>query len=320
MFTRRRSSSKLPSLKVIILLFLLIIVGGVFLYTQEGLRSQLLGELSSNSKTVGDAALNFDIKEYVSKLIGEKKPLSDLGEPSQTVERVGRIAIISDSHGDTEVFETLLRKVRADDVQYIIHLGDTVEAGELEDLSAIKRLLDETDIPYAVVPGDHDYNWSPQHDLQNFSAIFGHDSAQSRVLEFEGYSFILFNNSKHDDSTPANIAWLRNILVELQAKASNGIFFFSSKPLANPYFAQKNDLAGEDILSVLGEYGVKEVFSGDTHIFSRFVDEETQVSNTTVGASGSYKNPLPQYVLFDVLADGNYEVVAKPGTDAESLD
>lgn len=316
---RRRSSSKRPSLKILIALIVPLVAIGAFLYYQEDFRQELFSRLIPRTEEKSIGSFNLDIQEYISRFFGERSR-NDTAQDIIKAERVGRVAIVSDSHGDLETFEILLRKVKADDAELIIHLGDIVEAGGLEDLRAIKLLLDDTGIPYEVLPGDHDYNWKPAHDLQNYSTIFGPASGQNRTIEFRGYVFILFNNSEQDDSTAANVLWLQNTLVEIQAKTNRGVFFFSSRPLTNPYFGQKNDAAGEQILSMLKEFGVKEVFSGDTHIFSRYIDEVNGVSNTTVGASGSYKNPLPQYVIFDVLADGNYDVVAKPGTDVQSLD
>lgn len=317
---QRRSSSKRPSLKMLIILSVPLLAALIFLYYQEDYRRELLNQLSLDSQSSANDSFNFDFRNYFSKLINEGRKNEEIPESKEKTERIARVAIVSDSHGDLEIFETLLRKVKADQAELIIHLGDIVEAGGLEDLRAVRSLLDGTDIPYEVLPGDHDYNWVPAHDLQNYSAIFGSTSGQNRVIEFRGYVFVLFNNSKQDDSNAANILWLQNNLVEIQAKKNNGIFVFTSKPLTNPYFAQKNDEAGDQILAILQEFGVKEVFSGDTHIFSRYIDEASGVSNTTIGASGSYKNPLPQYVLFDVFTEGDYEVVAKPGTDVESLD
>ena len=142
----------------------------------------------------------------------------------------------------------------------------------------------------------------------------------SKLLTFDDVSLIIYANGGGNDSTDSQLDWLRNTLYDASEAGTQSIFLFTAKPFINPYFDQKADIRGKDALNILKGYPVKEVISGNTHIFSRYIDDATGMTITTVGASGSYKNPLPQFIVLDIYSTGDHDITAYPGIDVESVD
>src|SRR5215211_3639395 len=78
-----------------------------------------------------------------------------------------RFAFISDTHigspnGLAE--EDLRRTVRdinaMNDIAFVVITGDITELGTDEELRMAKQILDSLDVPYYIIPGNHDTGWS----------------------------------------------------------------------------------------------------------------------------------------------------------------
>jgi outer membrane protein assembly factor BamB/predicted phosphodiesterase len=92
-----------------------------------------------------------------------------------------RFAFISDTHigspnGSAE--EDLRRTVAdinaMDDIRFVVITGDITELGTNEELKLAKQILDSLDVPYYIIPGNHDTGWSESGGL-SFSKTFGGD-------------------------------------------------------------------------------------------------------------------------------------------------
>ncbi|MCA9389955.1 metallophosphoesterase [candidate division WWE3 bacterium] len=235
-------------------------------------------------------------------------------------EYLGSVAIVSDSHSSFDTFSDVISRIEQEDVDLIIHLGDISAGGELEDLERMKAILDETGVEYEVLPGDHDFNWVPEHDLRNFRGVFGFAANTiNRTRSYKGFNLVFYNNSDKTTGLDAAIDWLNDTL-PTDATIQGRTILFTSTPIENPYFNDKKDPNGDEILKLLTTRNIKQVFSGDTHIFSRYKLGDTDIVTTTVGASGDYKNPLPQYVLVDFYANGDIDIKTKPAVEIESGD
>ncbi|HRF16832.1 MAG TPA: metallophosphoesterase, partial [Chitinophagaceae bacterium] len=78
-----------------------------------------------------------------------------------------RFAFISDTHigspnGSAE--EDLRRTVRdinaMSDVAFVVLTGDITELGTNEEIKLARQILDSLDIPWYIIPGNHDTGWS----------------------------------------------------------------------------------------------------------------------------------------------------------------
>lgn len=131
-----------------------------------------------------------------------------------------RFAFISDTHigsphGLAE--EDLRRTVRdingMDDVQFAVLTGDITELGTDEELQLAKQILDKLNIPYHIIPGNHDTGWSESGGL-SFSTVFGSDKF---VFDFQGVRFLGCASGPYvrmsDGHVPrSNIVWMDSVL------------------------------------------------------------------------------------------------------------
>ena len=92
-----------------------------------------------------------------------------------------RFAFLSDTHigspnGSAE--EDLRRTVRdinaMDDIAFVVLTGDITELGTNGELALAKQILDSLDVPYYIIPGNHDTGWS-ESGGQGFVTTFGSD-------------------------------------------------------------------------------------------------------------------------------------------------
>lgn len=104
-----------------------------------------------------------------------------------------RFAFISDTHigspnGTAE--EDLRRTVadinRMDDIAFVVLTGDITELGTDEEIALAKRILDSLDVPWYIIPGNHDTGWSESGGV-TFSRVFGYDRFH---FEHNGIVFI----------------------------------------------------------------------------------------------------------------------------------
>lgn len=92
-----------------------------------------------------------------------------------------RFAFISDTHigspnGTAE--EDLRRTVRdinaREDIAFVVLTGDITELGTDAELRLAKQILDSLDVPWYIIPGNHDSGWSESGGLM-FEKVFGYD-------------------------------------------------------------------------------------------------------------------------------------------------
>lgn len=322
MFPSRRYRRK-SKFRIILLITLIgLLVGGVLL-------SQRLD--FGQGTTIGQHTIlapliekfpNQSVREYMVSLFSDMQ-ISSAVKPQEDAALVAKVALVSDSHSDVDTFSKVLSQVVRDQPDILIHLGDVSTAGEQADLEAMKRLMDDTGLVYYVLPGDHDYNWVPRHDLSNFLDVFyqGVPEQMNRTVEIQGYQLILYENSLGAQGVSTqSLGWLRSLLSQNTSATYKGRFIFTSTPPINPYFADKADAGGRELLDLLADADISQVFSGDVHIYARFTDDATDITVTTVGASGSYKNPLPQYVMLELYENGAFDIKARPVVDLESIE
>src|SRR5690554_2621611 len=96
-----------------------------------------------------------------------------------------KFALITDTHiGSPNNDEDLLRTVNDinsfTDIDFAIISGDVTEFGSYNELRTAKSLLDNLKIPYYIIPGNHDSNWS-ESGTNDFLRKIGRASCRERV-------------------------------------------------------------------------------------------------------------------------------------------
>ena len=150
-----------------------------------------------------------------------------------------RFAFISDTHigspnGSAE--EDLRRTVRdingMTDIAFVVLTGDITELGTNEELLLAKQILDSLNVPWYIIPGNHDTGWSESGGVM-FSTVFGYDKFS---FEHNGIRFLGCASGPYvrmgDGHIPRDaVNWLD---VELKkVKPGQPIIFLNHYPMDN---------------------------------------------------------------------------------------
>lgn len=225
-------------------------------------------------------------------------------------------ALVADSHNDNALLKKALQQTK--DISFIIGVGDYSDVGTLQELQSAKQALDESKTRYFVVAGDHDL-WDSRdkqkEPLFNFSQVFG---PAWQIFEHQGVIFLLLHNSdNYKGFGEIQIQWLSQELEKIKKDDNaNLILAFVHEPLYHP---SSDHVMGrvepslkeqaKKVTKLLKEGGVKEVFAGDIHYFTRYTEPETGLNMTTVGAVTTARNTqLARFALVEIYDDGSYNV------------
>lgn len=150
-----------------------------------------------------------------------------------------RFAFISDTHigspnGSAE--EDLRRTVRdinaMNDVAFVVLTGDITELGTNEEIKLAKQILDSLDIPWYIIPGNHDTGWSESGGVM-FTTVFGYDKFS---FEFNGIKFLGCASGPYvrmsDGHVPRDaVNWLDKELKKV--KKNQPVIFLNHYPIDN---------------------------------------------------------------------------------------
>lgn len=227
-----------------------------------------------------------------------------------------KIAVLSDTHSDSEETAKAIVKAKELGAQQIIVTGDLTQVGSIDELMAQKRLFDEANVPYKVIPGDHDLYNSAGTD--NFKQVFG-STYQSYISN--GVKFLLLDGSDANQGLgDEQIKWIRN---ELSKRNSKITFVFMHLP---PYHnsstrtiyqkattdGEVNQKAKEEtkaLFKAMKDYGAKDVFSGDHHLSNRYQEPDYSINVNVVGAVTRERNlQTPRFNMIEIYEDDSYGI------------
>ena len=229
-----------------------------------------------------------------------------------------KFALVADSHSENENLAKALSKAKENKAQFFIGLGDYTEVGTEQELESAKHKFDENGIRYFITAGDHDL-WDSRNKsvppLTNFNKIFG---PSNQAFSFGNAKILILDNSdNYLGLGQLQIDWLNGQLSTVKNQPEiNVIFVGLHEPLYHPSSSRVMGKVTEQLKSeakklikMLKDAGVKEVFSGDIHFFTRYIEPETGLSMTTIGALTSLRNTQEsRFGLVTVYEDGTYEV------------
>lgn len=117
-----------------------------------------------------------------------------------------KFALITDTHigspnNDEDLYRTVKDINAQSDIAFVIISGDVTEFGSHEELRTAKCLLDDLQIPYYIIPGNHDSNWS-ESGTNDFLRIFGNETFG---FEYGGYKFIGLASGPNMRMSPGQI-------------------------------------------------------------------------------------------------------------------
>jgi outer membrane protein assembly factor BamB/predicted phosphohydrolase len=148
-----------------------------------------------------------------------------------------RFAFLTDLHispmdESSAQLALLVQEVNAGDFDLVVIAGDISNQGSYEELRNAKDILDQLNVPYYILPGNHETNWSESAGL-DFTMLWGDD----KFLHAEG-DFVLagintgpFMRMGDGHVKQEDINWLREQL-ETSIKHDKQLLFFAHYPLA----------------------------------------------------------------------------------------
>lgn len=148
-----------------------------------------------------------------------------------------RFAFISDTHigSPNGGAEEDLRRTVADinsmnDIAFVVVTGDITELGTDRELQLAKQILDSLDVPYYIIPGNHDTGWSESGGL-GFTKTFGYDKF---FFKHNGIYFIGCPSGPYvrmsDGHVPGDaMNWMKEKLKKL--KKNDPVVFLNHYPL-----------------------------------------------------------------------------------------
>ena len=214
---------------------------------------------------------------------GVQTDLPIAASPSPIAADQYSFAVISDIHSDYKNLQKTLSKIKEDKMSFVIAVGDLTTLGKMEELIEIKAVLDQSGLPYYIVPGNHDL-WSAKTLINPFKDVFGADYQSFKKANVK---FILINNG--DGSVGIDQkqkTWLDKELVDCPQLYC---LVFAHMPLNNP---TSKHVMGEDSSLVAGQADllvgelvnaqIKELFAGHIHYLSTYTLDG--LKTTTDGA------------------------------------
>ncbi|MCF7824989.1 MAG: PQQ-binding-like beta-propeller repeat protein [Candidatus Marinimicrobia bacterium] len=145
-----------------------------------------------------------------------------------------------------------------DDIRFVIVSGDITETDTGDNLLIAKRILDSLDIPYHIIPGNHDTKWSSSG-ASLFTKLWGDDRFN---FEAGNYRFIGIHQGpllRMGDGyiDPDDLNWIRSIL-ETLADPAQRIFIIMHYPLdpsVDNWYVLRDILQDYNIQAVLHGHG-----------------------------------------------------------------
>lgn len=130
-----------------------------------------------------------------------------------------QFAHVTDTHVGGGTGADDLRRTVADinanpDLDFVILSGDVTEFGSDEELLLAKQILDNLAIPWYVIPGNHDTNWS-ESGGNSFRKVFG---GETFAFIHNGYFFVGTNSGPNMRMGPGqvpreNLVWMDSLFV-----------------------------------------------------------------------------------------------------------
>jgi outer membrane protein assembly factor BamB/predicted phosphohydrolase len=145
-------------------------------------------------------------------------------------------AFLADTHIGTAIGANDLRNsVRdineQDDIDFVILAGDATEYDLAGELDTVKKIMDELNVPYHIIPGNHELKWSSSGG-EKFKKLFGDDKFN---VAYGGYRFIGVNQGPlmrmgEGFIAREDINWVKHALKKMKNKRQP-VFFVTHYPI-----------------------------------------------------------------------------------------
>jgi len=200
-------------------------------------------------------------------------------------------------------------------IDFVVVTGDLTNTGSNAELEAAKDVLDQLDIPYYAVPGNHETNWSESAGLK-FNELFGNDRF---VFSRDEYLFVGFNTGPYMKMGDGHVKqedlqWLRREL-EKKKKPEQTLISMAHYPLAEGLDNWT------EVTEILHTYDCRMAFCGHGHRIQLFnFDGIPGLMGRSIDVNDSEK---PGYTLVTLRNDSAFvreKDVKEPAEELFDLD
>lgn len=227
-----------------------------------------------------------------------------------------KFAFISDTHIDSssgiaeEDLQLTVDDINAlENIDFVVLTGDITEMGTDEELKMAKSILSQLNIPFYIVPGNHDTGWSESGGV-SFIQEFGYDKF---AFEHNGYKVIGCASGPYvrmsDGHIPRDaVLWLDSVLAE--TPKNQRLIFANHYPLNNSLDNWY------EVTDRLKKYNTQFAICGHGH-GNRALDFEGIPA--TMGRSNlRAKEKIGGYNIVEVMQDSATFSERKPGKPTEA--
>lgn len=128
-----------------------------------------------------------------------------------------KFAQVTDTHvggatGADDLRRTIKDLNQRKEVDFVIFSGDITEFGADAELKLAKQLIDSLELPWYIIPGNHDSNWS-ESGANSFRKVFGNETF---FFNHKGYDFMGTTSGPNMRMSPGqipreNLVWMDSV-------------------------------------------------------------------------------------------------------------
>jgi predicted phosphodiesterase len=215
--------------------------------------------------------------------------VEEKAEEAEKVESEIKFGVMADVHLDWTNLKSAIDLAKSRGEDKIIIAGDLTSVGSKKELLAGKKVLDESGMPYFVVPGNHDRYTGDKFKEDIFGEVFG-KSYQS--LKEGSLKLVLIDNGGKAGLGSLQTEWLNNEVKECRVWFCVVVMH---EPLENNFSehvmgegSTAVTLEATNLVKMFREAGVKEIIAGHLHYASAY--EVNGMRTMLVGAVVQARN------------------------------
>ncbi|NOX89668.1 MAG: PQQ-binding-like beta-propeller repeat protein [Calditrichaeota bacterium] len=178
-----------------------------------------------------------------------------------------RFAWLSDTHVSTassgaKDLRLAVKDInRLRNIDFVIVSGDITETNTGNNLFRAKQILDSLNMPYYIIPGNHDSKWTDS-DLENFKTYWGDDKFN---FDYGDFKFIGLHQGPElrmadGHFAPHDLRWLKRFLRTLK-NPRQPLIFVTHYPLSPPFTIDNYDV----FMDIIKNYRVVMLLNGHGH-------------------------------------------------------
>lgn len=205
-------------------------------------------------------------------------------------------AVLGDSQGNNDVLAHIVESINDSPAAFVVHLGDMVPSGQEREYQDFLATMEQLEIPYFTVPGNHDVRNEGLERYQQYLAPAYHS------FLLKDHKFIFLDTSLLGMDT-AQQEWLGS-----QLNTDKNSLLFLHVPVLDPRekgHAFLDQVEAQSVMQLLEETPspVRSVFSGHIHMFHH--EKSNAIDFITSGGGGAHL-----YAAFDEGGFHHYTMVS----------